>query len=110
MIHIPVAIALIVLVADHQHPPEHGQLHEKFYQKWMVPDLPNTSCCNNRDCYPTEVQYRDGKVFARHRETGRFIEVPPGKIEQNRDSPDGRNHLCANPYGVVYCFIAGAGI
>jgi hypothetical protein len=50
-----------------------------------------------------------GKVQALHRESGEWIDVPPEKIEQNRDSPDGRNHLCASTEKFVFCFVAGAG-
>jgi hypothetical protein len=36
--------------------------------------------------------------------------VPPGKVEHNRDTPDGRNNLCAppsnalRPSDTVFCF------
>jgi hypothetical protein len=30
-------------------------LHEKFYSTWYMPDQPTKSCCNNADCYPTEI-------------------------------------------------------
>ena len=38
--------------------------------------------------------------------------VPDNKIEQYRDSPDGRNHVCATgPISdTVYCFQLGAGL
>ena len=39
----------------------------------------------------------DGSIFAKRREDGKFILVPPDKVERNRDNPDGRNHTCAPP-------------
>ena len=52
------------------HPPADIPIHEKFYSNWMMPDRPTASCCNNRDCYPTEVRFRDGFWEARRREDG----------------------------------------
>jgi hypothetical protein len=88
----------------------------KFYEGWMRPDSPTISCCNLMDCYPTEAKFESGRWRAKRREDGAWLTVPASKIEQNRDSPDGRNHLCAPPpsrasayeNGVI-CFIAGAG-
>lgn len=97
----------------HHHPPQDQELHEKFYSTWHMPDHPATSCCNNADCYPTEIKYVDGSIFAKRREDGKFIFVPPQKVERNRDNPDGRNHLCAPPptrfnsSDTVFCFALG---
>ena len=102
--------------AQHQHPPQDEALHEKFYSTWYMPDNPARSCCNNADCYPTEVKYAGGNVYARRREDGKYILVPPQKIERNRDNPDGRNHLCApppssyHPPDTVFCFSLGGGL
>jgi hypothetical protein len=42
-----------------------------------------------------------------------WIPIPPHKVEQKRDSPDGRSHLCARPESngqfYVFCFIRGSG-
>ena len=99
------------------HPPADMSLHEKFYSTWYMPDQPTKSCCNKADCYPTEVTYRDGDVFARRREDGKWLRIPAAKVERNRDNPDGRNHLCAPPptathypADTVFCFALGAGI
>jgi hypothetical protein len=96
------------------HPPEDIPIHEKFYSNWMMPDRPTTSCCNNQDCYPTEVRFRDGFWEAKRREDGAYVRIPWQKIEQNRDNPDGRSHVCMPPPvshrdDVVYCFTLGAG-
>ena len=108
------------------HPPSDLELHEQFYSKWMRPDLPTSSCCNMRDCYPTEITYQDGKLYARRREDGKLVLIPENKIDQVNTSPDGRNHVCMPspnyyvPYGggdrmslmtsdTVYCFVFGSG-
>ena len=99
--------------AAHRHHPSQDQvLHEKFYSTWHRPDNPTLSSCNNSDCYSTEIQYVDGKLYARRREDGKYILIPSQKIERNRDNPDGRNHLCApppalSPTDTVYCFALG---
>jgi hypothetical protein len=95
------------------HPPQDLPLHEKFYSKWHMPDNPALSCCNEADCYPTEIRYVDGNLYAKRREDGKYIPVPPQKVERNRDNPDGRNHLCAPPPNAyypsdtVFCFALG---
>ena len=99
-------------VARH-HPLQDMPLHEKFYSTWHMPDRPNVSCCNDADCYPTEIQYADGNIYAKRREDGKYILIPPEKLERNRDNPDGRNHLCApppsgfQPSDTVFCFALG---
>lgn len=101
--------------AQHQHPPQDEQIHEKFYSTWMRPDNPHLSCCSQHDCYPTEARKEDGIWFAKRREDGKWLRIPPEKVEQNRDNPDGRSHLCAprpeRAYSAdVFCFTAGSGI
>jgi hypothetical protein len=102
--------------AQHRHPPQDEALHEKFYSTWYMPDNPTSSCCNKADCYPTEIKYVGGSVYARRREDGKYILIPPQKVERNRDNPDGRNHLCAPPPNssyaadTVFCFSLGGGI
>lgn len=98
--------------AHRHHLPQDLLLHEKFYSGWHMPDNPALSCCNNADCYPTEIQYADGRIYARRREDGKYILIPSQKVERNRDNPDGRNHLCAPPpsaslVDTVYCFALG---
>lgn len=95
--------------AQHHHPPQDAAIHELFYRDWMRPDAPTISCCNLQDCYPAASRMVDGQWQARRREDGVWIVVPPAKVEINRDSPDGRSHLCAQPGGQAICFIPGAG-
>ena len=99
-----------------QHPAFDMPLHEQFYSTWFMPDQPTKSCCNKADCYPTEILYRDGALYARRREDGKWLPVPLAKIERRRDNPDGRNHLCAPPpnttggeENIVFCFSLGGG-
>jgi hypothetical protein len=97
----------------HRHPPRDQLLHEKFYSTWHMPDHPSVSCCNDADCYPTEIELVDGQIYARRREDGKYIPVPMEKVERNLDNPDGRNHLCApppdspHPSDTVFCFTLG---
>jgi len=97
------------------HPPQDMPLHEKFYSTWFMPDHPNRSCCNKADCYPTEIIYRDGDLYALRREDKKWLKIPLAKVERNRDNPDGRNHLCAPPPNTsqgdaVFCFALGTGM
>jgi len=100
-------------VGLHRHSLQDQLLHDKFYSTWHMPDNPAASCCNNADCYPTEIKYVDGTIYAKRREDGKFILIPPEKVERNRDNPDGRNHLCAPPphafhaADAVFCFALG---
>ena len=95
------------------HPPKDQLLHEKFYSTWHMPDNPSVSCCNDADCYPTEIKYVNGDIYAKRREDGKYIPIPAEKVERNRDNPDGRNHLCApppnalHPSDTVFCFALG---
>jgi len=102
---------------QHQHPKQDEEIHNRFYSTWMMPDDPHRSCCNRRDCYPTEARYQDGVWYAKRREDGKWLRVPAEKVEQNRDSPDGRSHICAPPPSesssyapdTVFCFKEGGG-
>ena len=99
--------------AMRHHPPQDQSLHERFYSKWHMPDNPVVSCCNEADCYPTEIKYIHGEIYAKRREDGKYIAIPPQKVERNRDNPDGLNHLCAPPPSAlrqtdtVFCFALG---
>jgi len=97
------------------HPFSDLPAHEKFYSNWYMPDEPTRSCCNTADCYPTEVRMLGDIIYARRREDGKWLRIPPQKVEHTRDNPDGRNHLCApppmgtDPPDTVYCFALGSG-
>ena len=113
------AITLFVLLAvpafaqGHNHPRQDAQLHDQFYSTWMRPDQPNVSCCNKQDCAPAEARFQEGLWWARREVDGKWLPIPPWKIELNRGSPDGRNHLCVQPPhlgNTVWCFVTGSGI
>jgi hypothetical protein len=117
---VAIAIGLLVLFLLLLYPQTHAEEHKhgnevisgatgKFYESWRRPDNPNISCCSYLDCYSTRARMRNGKLQALHRESGEFIDIPPEKVEQNRDSPDGLNHICAGPGKNVFCFLAGGG-
>ena len=97
-----------------EHPPEHMELHERFYSTWMIPPGRTTSCCNRRDCYPATVKRVGGIWFVQIRETGQWVVIPVSRIEQNqadpRESPDYRPHVCASATGMVHCFTFGEGL
>ena len=101
------AIASAARADEHHHPPQDGPIHEQFYSTWMRPDQPDKSCCNRRDCAPVTQVRRVGRRWQALRD-GEWLTIPPEKIEVNRDSPDGRSHLCAIG-GTVLCFVLGAG-
>lgn len=97
----------------HGHPPQDMEIHRQFYSTWFMPDNPSASCCNEQDCSPAESKFENGRWMARKvGETGAFTPIPPQKIERNRDSPDGRSHLCGRGLlggFYVFCYINGAG-
>jgi hypothetical protein len=96
---------------EHQHPTETftGAVGQ-FYETWTRPDLPNVSCCSRVDCAPvrTARQGADGRWQAQRDSDGVWLDVPPERVEQNRDSPDGRSHMCSMASNVL-CFIPGGG-
>jgi len=85
----------------------------------MMPDNRTVPCCNNQDCSPAESRVEDGNWVARKvGSDGSWTVVPPAKVEHDRESPDGRSHLCSRridwPWTLklgfgdsVFCFIPG---
>lgn len=111
-----IAAGLVVLMwalsthfarAQHTHEGAVG----RFYQSWMMPDSPRTSCCHDQDCAPAASRFINNRWEAEH--NGVWVPIPPNKVEQNRDSPDGRSHLCGRELIIgeftVFCFIRGGG-
>lgn len=120
-ITVAVILALALLpnaaLAQH-HPPQDQAIHEKFYNTWTMPDNRSISCCHDEDCSPAETKREGDHWMARKvGDTGNFSPIPLRKEEHERDSPDGRSHVCGRRYGfdgsgselTVFCFIAGAG-
>lgn len=97
---------------EHQHPTKDVPLHEKYYSNWMRPDDPTKSCCGGVDCAPVAAKLINGSWWAKRHWDGKWIKVPPEKIEWDRDSPDGSSHLCSAPPtqgDAIYCFVVGSG-
>lgn len=90
------------------HPSHDVALHEKFYSTWQMPDNRAMSCCHNEDCSPAESKFENGQWLARKAGREDWMSVPASKIERERDSPDGRSHLCARGTA-IYCFAPGFG-
>jgi hypothetical protein len=96
------------------HGHGHDQLHQ-WYSTLMRPDFPGSSCCNDKDCRPTQSRWNGSQWEAM--KDGRWITVPNEKVIVNRTSIDTRAHMCAPPsshrsYGAdyVFCLVPGGGI
>lgn len=93
----------------------HGQGHAQNHDWYKELKQPGTtySCCNARtkenpdgDCRPTRAyQAEDGTWRALL--NGRWVPVPPKTVLQSM-APDGRSHICANPAGMIFCFLGGS--
>lgn len=105
--------AKIAFPQEHRHPAQDMPMHEKFYSTWTMPDNRSISCCHNEDCAPAESRIENGHWVARKvGDTGGFTSIPANKVENDRDSPDGRSHLCGRRTGgelSVFCFLPAAG-
>lgn len=85
-----------------------AQAHDE-YTNWKQPHT-GVSCCSERDCYATEAQFKDGTWYARRREDGKWLAVPPEVVLDERPA-DGSAHVCAPApiYSAstvtVWCFV-----
>ncbi len=113
----PLLVALSILMSL-PAPAQEGHTHEgavgKFYQTWTMPDSPRTSCCHDEDCFPSQSKFEDGSWYGRKTDDDAWTKIPANKIEQNRDSPDGRSHMCGRKFGAsgqftVFCFLPAGG-
>jgi hypothetical protein len=100
----------VAMAQEHYHPDETitGET-ARFYETWNRPDDPTVSCCNKMDCGVVSEVRLVGDRWEARRKDGIWLRIPPEKIEQLRDSPDGRSHMCSRG-STVYCFKLGAGI
>lgn len=113
-----VAVASCAKAQEHKHPAQDADIHHKFYSTWQMPDNRNVSCCHDEDCFPSQSKFSDGSWYARKSDDDEWIKIPKNKIEQDRDSPDGRSHLCGRKYTfmgagqnfTVFCFLPAAGM
>ena len=94
-------------------PPETLSLAEGYVMVKSLGPMPVKGVPTPVEVYEVA---RGRRIFARRREDGKWLFIPSRKVERNRDSPDGRNHLCAPPPGAMYlpdtvfCFALGSGI
>lgn len=98
--------------ANAQHRMQDMPMHQRFYSTWMMPDNRAMSCCSNQDCRPAASKQVDGEWYAKPDGENDWMHVPSGKVEKDRDTPDGQSHVCYRRYDksyVIYCFIAGVG-
>jgi hypothetical protein len=110
-----ILLALLMLyplahAQEHRHPTEtiHGATG-LFYETWDRPDKAGASCCNRNDCeQAVDVRQIDGHWWARKKSGGPLMSIPPEKVEQRRDSPDGQSHVCSIG-STVLCFLPAAG-
>jgi hypothetical protein len=75
--------------------------------------LSGISCCNDRDCAPTDGCILPNGTMGILAQQG-CIEIDQRKV-LDQPSPDGRLHLCQAPpqegsAGVVFCIIMGGGV
>jgi hypothetical protein len=98
------------------HPPRDMEIHRRFYSNWMMPDNRAVSCCHDEDCFPAQSKRIGETWYARKTDDDPWTLIPASKIEQDRDSPDGRSHLCGRKYGfnggdyfTVFCFLPASG-
>ena len=90
----------LTLIAAAALAHEHGE-HAEWYRALRVPDT-GTSCCNNRDCIPTDFRLHDGIYeipvgFV-------WIRVPPGAVIKDRGNPVGRAVVCRHGE-TIFCFV-----
>jgi hypothetical protein len=109
-----IAMLLSARSAKAEHPAEHQAIHERFYSTWQMPDAPHVSCCHEQDCAPAQSRFVNDHWEARWADNDEWVPIPPGKVERDRDTPDGRSHMCGRRSGVrgavtVFCFIRGGG-
>ena len=111
---------IVLIVQAHSeemtgHRPQDMEIHRQFYQDWMQPDHPWASCCHEKDCQPAASKFEDGHWWAKWEEMTTWVQIPDAKVERNRESPDGRSHMCGRHYEwdtgfTVFCFVRGGGV
>ena len=103
------ALALVLPLApwaqaqDGQHGAGHAEHHDWY--KTLVSPQSGISCCNDKDCRPTRA-YIDESGAWRALLNGQWISVPREKV-LNTKAPDGNSHICANEFGMIFCFVGG---
>jgi hypothetical protein len=101
------ALWVTAAAAQHADHPRDLALHERFYKTWNQPTVRDkdgkrtSSCCSDKDCYPTIIKHIGQFFYAQRREDQRWLQVPDRILEENaddpRESPDGQSHVCMTP-------------
>jgi hypothetical protein len=91
-------------LAQHgHHGVGHGDHHDWY--KTLISPVTGISCCDNKDCRPTRA-YVDDEGAWRALLNGHWISVPREKVLKTM-APDGNSHICANDFGMIFCFVGG---
>jgi len=111
-IFIPLAFLALMVVKSITAPAygqigQHGHGHAQHHDWYRQLKQPGTaaSCCDNRDCRPTQ-SYRDDDGVWKARLDGAWVRVPADRV-LNLVAPDGNSHICANEAGTILCFVPG---
>ena len=95
--------ALPALAQDGHHGMGHAEHHDWY--KTLVSPQSGASCCDNKDCRPTRA-YLDDDGRWRAMLDGGWVVVPREKVLKTK-APDGNSHICANDFGMIFCFVGG---
>jgi hypothetical protein len=101
------ALALPLAPWAHAQNGHHGVDHAEHHDwyKTLVSPQSGVSCCNDKDCRPTRAFIGDDGAW-RALLNGQWISVPREKV-LNTKAPDGNSHICANEFGMIFCFVGG---
>src|SRR5262245_19281595 len=79
---------------------DHGE-HAEWYKSLTVPGT-GSSCCNNRDCIPTDYRYKDGLYEV---PVGfMWVTVPRSRVLKDVGNPVGRAVVCRHGE-TIFCFV-----
>lgn len=109
-----VALALQFYAPAGYSQGHHGQGHDALHHWYLtLKDWKGRSCCNMKDCRPTQSRFRDQHVEVMV--DGEWTKVPAHKILP-LTSPDARTHVCSPgpgsnyPRGYIFCVVLGGGV
>lgn len=97
------ALSSPALAQSGQHGDGHAENHD-WYNGLKQPGG-KASCCSNKDCRPTRA-YVDDEGNWRAVLSGQWVTVPRDRVLSTK-APDGNSHICANDFGLIFCFIGG---
>jgi hypothetical protein len=95
----PLFLAL-ALLAGSALAHDHGE-HAEWYRSLKVPGS-GASCCNDKDCMPTDYRVRDGLYEV---PVGfMWVVVPRARVLKNVPNPTGRAVVCRHGE-TIFCFV-----